>query len=458
MRINRIDVLSIASLLFLSAFFLFFRLHYSDIQTWDESTNALVVYETLHASDKSVLLFEGRPFFEKPPLWYYATMGVVAIFGFTEISLRSVSALSGTGIVLLLYFVGSRLVSRRTGFLASVSVFTVTQLFFFNPGGLFSTHTLRSADSDALQLLFILTSTLSFSLANGKKRWMYGGFIFSALAIITKGPLGFLPVIVWGIMNLSVAKRSQLSRKTVFAAFVLFCGIVFSWHAYMYFKFGGSFIETYFGYHLFARASSILENHAEPWWFYLKVLASPQVFPGFLLCITAFLIVLKTRPRNTCPVINASLISVILVFFFITLSKTKLAWYILPLYPFIALIIGFGWDKLINSAGRKISPAKIVVIGGGILLVAAIGYNGTLMLREKRGIQNTFFREARIRCPEGLFSLTDSTDRGERYYFIRHKILVKEDAAQRDSPPACIVHRGDFKDSNDDSTIPGATE
>jgi len=72
--------LLVASLFFLIIFALILDAQNRSIELWDEQTNIEVVRETLQ-SNASYLNYEGKPFLEKPPLWYFLTGILVSILG-----------------------------------------------------------------------------------------------------------------------------------------------------------------------------------------------------------------------------------------------------------------------------------------------------------------------------------------------------------------------------------------
>jgi mannosyltransferase len=57
-----------------------------------------------------------------PPLYYWLLKIWIAIFGDSEIGLRSLSAVLGVGVVYLIWLLGSRLFSRRVGLIATFIV------------------------------------------------------------------------------------------------------------------------------------------------------------------------------------------------------------------------------------------------------------------------------------------------------------------------------------------------
>jgi len=379
---ERVERFFLITLIALAIIFCFYKLSYPDLQKWDETTNANVVYESLHSNRPWILQFEKKPFFEKTPLWYYATMGIVKILGFNKYTLRLVSAFSGFLLILLIYMLGKMLYTRFAGLMAGFTLLATGHLFFFHPGGYFSSHHIRSADSDILQILLIVFSFYAFCrVTKGNTSWIYSGVIASALAVMSKGPMGILPLIVFFICGILSKKRLCLSFSQIALAVSFFIILVMPWHIYMYLQFKEKFINSYFYYHLLRRVISPLEKHGEPWWFYFKLLSIRQVFFSLELLVAAFVArVINRQTKRLVYTRFGLLVTIVLILLIITIVKTKLAWYILPLYPFAALVIGGFLNQL-----REKGFLYLILVISSMVLFYSVGRNLTAIIQTPKG-------------------------------------------------------------------------
>ena len=338
---KRVEKLLFLGLIFISAFFCFYKLSYPEIQRWDEETNANVIYESLNSENPLVLKLNKETFFEKPPLWYYLTMAVVKVGEFDKFNLRLVSAVSGFLLIMLVYKIGKDFYSRWVGLFSAFLMCTIGQLFFFNPGEFFSTHHIRSADLDILQIFFMTLSFYSFYLVLKKNvNWIYPGTIFAALAIMAKGPLGICPIFVFLLITVFNKEKVKFEKKKLLLSFFLFLSIILPWHFFMYVLYRQEFVDQYLIYHILKRGLTTLEGHHEPWWFYLKVITTREVFLWPELLLSTLLFFFSKRKKafnleNSFIIITISMLLIV-----INISQTRLAWYILPLYPFLTLLIG----------------------------------------------------------------------------------------------------------------------
>ena len=96
-----------------------FRLGNHPLANPDEGRYAEVPREMLAAGDFVTPRLDGVPYFEKPPLMYWAVAVCLKVLGSSEWSVRAAPALFGLGGVLLTYAAGRRLHGRSAGLLAA---------------------------------------------------------------------------------------------------------------------------------------------------------------------------------------------------------------------------------------------------------------------------------------------------------------------------------------------------
>ncbi len=359
-----------------SVFLIFANLSRQPLERWDETTNSTVIREFVQQPNW-ILSLDNKPFFEKPPLWYYLTGIAVKIFTNEIQGLRVVTAASGMFIVLTVIFMINTQLSTRAANLAVLLVLSTGQLFRTNAGGFFSTHTFRSADMDALQILLLLWGVHFFLFGTEKHRDYVTSGICFGLAVLTKGPVAFF---VLGITSLFVlfTKPSDSYRKTLIACCT--CVIVtLPWYLFMTLTFGSSFISDHIGYHLFQRASHALEGHNQPWWFYIKILVDPQVSStgGIFTILLPYMI---SRWKTMPHIVKFSTILSLTYIGVLSLVRTKLAWYILPAYPFLCISTSWSVIEIINRIRKPIWLRYGFAGSVGALIVYGLYVNSIAVL------------------------------------------------------------------------------
>jgi 4-amino-4-deoxy-L-arabinose transferase-like glycosyltransferase len=310
------------------------------IERWDEYTNITVVQESLEQGSLPILSYAEQPFFEKPPLWYWLTAGVSALFGEDLWVYRIVSVASLVGIVAVLWKLLDHFkLTTRNKFFAMSAFLLVAHNFLISPWGIhFSTHTYTSADLDALQIFLILLSVYSLFLIPHSKKYWYWSMAALALGFLTKGPL----VLLFVALNSFFAWRYfKVAVKELIAGWTLFAAIMLPWHIWMYLRFGTDFLQSYVGYHVLDRVLTPLEGHTGSALDYFKIYFDPRLNLGvWLVILTAIWQRAIWKELATNKLFSYALISVLSILLLISLAQTKLAWYLLPVYPFQVLLLG----------------------------------------------------------------------------------------------------------------------
>ena len=234
----------------------------------DEAFYAQTVREMLARHEWVTPVMYGQPNFEKPIVFYWSAMVATKICGENEFASRAPSALAATLTVLLIYFVGARVFNRRTGFLAGLVL--ATALLFIGMARLMLTDMVFTA--------FLCASCLCYWLAtieeNHRNRWVVLAFAASALAVLTKGPLGSIIPFLAAITFLLVAKHPWPVRGAgLWWGLLVYVLIAVPWFAVMLWKFGWEYFQAFFIHENFQRAYTAEHPKSNTPWFYLGVIA-----------------------------------------------------------------------------------------------------------------------------------------------------------------------------------------
>jgi 4-amino-4-deoxy-L-arabinose transferase-like glycosyltransferase len=405
-------VILISALVLIMFFKIFWNLGAAPLQRWDEQGNVDVVQTTMQSGNWLILKCKDKcsdclpreqavPFLEKPPLWYWLTMCSVKAFGESNTVYRLVPALSGFLLLMLLYFLSSTWFGFPAGMATIVTLLTTRHLFM--TGDTCTTHSLRTADLDSLQLLLIMLSIFFFWRAQQhvnftsrrlktETAYLALAIFTSVLAYFTKGPMGFLPVIIfilYLVINAPVAiGKDGMARRPLSKELKLFAKnsaaqiakipllllaimtvVIVPWYIYQYYHNGRAFIDDHILYHLVQRAAEPLEGHHGTWRFYFNIFINMKIFlMGIPACIGLLTIATGAFDRLKSTANGERLrlhwwedfrlfsivAGFVLSFAVITAVQTKLMWYILYVYPFAALIVGAFTRDLVALYQKKI--------------------------------------------------------------------------------------------------------
>ncbi len=217
----------------------------------------------------------------------------------------------------------------------------------------------RTAVSDAL-----LTGTLGISLllfwrrmASKNNDQCISAWVFLGFAILTKGPVAFVLAALTMISFLFCQKnwKRLLCKINLKKGLLITTLISIPWYILELIREGKPFWESFFGYHNFQRYTSVVNNHAEPFWFflYIMLLASlpftPFLFHGIFETLKDFLNSSKRNSIVSETLYTYSLCWLISVLIFFSISATKLPSYWLPAIPAAAILISHSFISLKNS-------------------------------------------------------------------------------------------------------------
>jgi len=216
----------------------------------------------------------------------------------------------------------------------------------------------RTAVSDAL-----LTGTLGISLllfwrrmASENNDQCISSWVFLGFAILVKGPVAFVLALLTITSFLFCQKnwKTLLSKMNPKKGFLITTLISVPWYILELLKEGKPFWDNFFGYHNFQRYTSVVNNHAEPFWFfiYIKILASlpftPFLYYGIFKAFKDFLQSSKESCNVTESLYKYSLCWLTSVLIFFSISATKLPSYWLPAIPAAAILISNSFVNLKN--------------------------------------------------------------------------------------------------------------
>ena len=313
----------------------------------DEGEYATSASEMIKSGDYVVPTLNGRPYLEKPILFFWVLSASFKVFGQNELAARLPSALSALLIILTLYGLYSFLPERDV--LSTKHLFAITSLVLLScPLFLLVA---RACLTDMLLSLFIWLSMALFflSLKKGSSIWLLGlSWLFLSLGFLTKGPIAVaMSLPVFGLYSFLRRDFSWLRPVRVFTGVAIFLVINLPWYLAIYNRMGKSFIETFFLTQNLERFARTLLGHGGGPFFYLAVLAI-GLFPFSALIPRVirkdFGLLKKAFYNNGLEVMERlrlfSFLATVWIFLLLTAAATKQINYIVPLLPFLSISMG----------------------------------------------------------------------------------------------------------------------
>ena len=251
--------------LFLLSLLMFFvGNHLLEITDPVESNYVITAKEMLASGDYFSPRIYGNYWYDKPILFYWELLAAFRLMGIHEFSARFFPAVMASIGVFSTYFFGKRLYDRRTGFLAAVILATSLEYWY-----------LGHAVITDMTLFVAVSLSLAFfycGYSERKPRYYYGSYLFAAIAVLTKGPIGFcLPGFIIFLFLLWQRDLRHFLKLKIFSGMALFLVVVALWYYPMYQKHGWDFINTFFGVHNALRASVSEHPEVDVWYYYLVI-------------------------------------------------------------------------------------------------------------------------------------------------------------------------------------------
>lgn len=297
------------------------------LRDWDEGTYAMVARDIYRTGNWLYPTLQGEPFLLKPPLMQWLIALCYQLGGVQEFTTRFPGAVLTALGVPVLYLLGILGFKQSLPALFAALVY-LTILPVVRHG--------RLAMLDGMTITFFLL--LLFCLLKSREHKKYALGIGFCLGLITLTK-GMLVVVLGGIVVLFLVTNRQLillKNPYLWIGMVLGNTPAIGWYVAQWQHYGHAFLQVHFQDQAFDRLGQAVEGNTGPPWYYVIELLK-YGFPWLLFLPSGFYLAWKKRHTAWGCLV---LVSTIVYFFTISVMRTKLPWYVMPIYPFLALVIG----------------------------------------------------------------------------------------------------------------------
>ncbi|MBD2164532.1 glycosyltransferase family 39 protein [Calothrix membranacea FACHB-236] len=327
------------------------------LRDWDEGTYAIVAREIYRKGNWLYPTLQGEPFLLKPPLMQWLIALCYHIGGVQEFTTRFPGAVLTALGVPLLYMVGRLVFLETLPALFSALVY-LTMLPVVRHG--------RLAMLDGMTISFFLL--LLFCLLKSRHHQKYALGVGFCLGLITLTK-GMLVVVLGGIAGLFILVNRQfalLKNPYLWMGMLLGNAPAIAWYVAQYQHYGDAFLQVHFQAQALDRLGTAVEGNTGPPWYYLLEIIK-YGFPWLLFLPGGLYLSWKKRQTAWGCLI---LIGTIVYLGIISLMRTKLPWYVMPIYPFLALAIGVNLTEMWQQNKLKANAltvffAALSVVGCG---------------------------------------------------------------------------------------------
>ncbi|MGZ8843692.1 MAG: ArnT family glycosyltransferase [Pyrinomonadaceae bacterium] len=325
---------------------------------------------TPHAPDEMPL--------NKPPLTYWLIGISYKLFGVSYGSARLPSVIAALLTMALVYFLGSKIASRRGGILAAAIL--ATSYLFMNFA--------RMAMSDMLLTFFVTASLSTFIVvltSTNKSMWViYAAYVALALGVLTKGPVALALVALPIAIELIVSRRREdIAKLRIIRGVVLLLLITAPYFLLVYLRVGSEPLRFFLlGENLRRFTGQIYGSAGRPFWYELVAFFGDFAPWSLLLPLVAWLD-WKGRREKAAPraqrILYLWLASALVLF---SLSSFKLDYYLLPIMPAAALLVA---PLIAERADQANWPERFTELFLALCAIAALVIS-LLSLRVAEGL------------------------------------------------------------------------
>ena len=311
----------------------------------DEGRNAEIAREVLLLNDWTTPHYNFTPRLEKPMAYYALTALGYKLLGVSEWTARLPSALSGFAAIVAIFFFVRPLLGPWPALWSGLVLATCVGHYAFS----------RIVKLDMTLSLFIVLALCAFyraSVAGSRreKRLSYLSMYAAAgAATLVKGPIGFvLPGMIVFLYILARNRWALLKEMELPWGILLFVAIVAPWYAWAESRNPG-YLSYFLGQENFTRFLTSHFRRDKGWYFFAAV-----ALAGFLpwSCLIPAIVRRLKRQRLDDLSLYLLLWALAPVVFY-SFSSSKLAEYILPVFPALAILAGKTIAEMLEESSRR---------------------------------------------------------------------------------------------------------
>jgi 4-amino-4-deoxy-L-arabinose transferase-like glycosyltransferase len=351
----------------------------------DEPRYAWIARDMQETGDYITPRLYGKPWFEKPPLYYWGAALSFKFLGVSETSARLPSAFSALLATLALAWLALRLYGSETARWLLVLLPTTVGMIGFSHASatdmpfaamltiamVFAARLLNLIPSLTPESQSGVTSTsslrsfTSFTSLTSFTSFLFGFFL--ALATLAKGPAAIIlsggAVVLWGLVTKRWRDAFRCLNPVAIAAF---CLTALPWYILCAWR-NPDFFRVFIIEHNFNRFLTPQFQHIQPVWYYVPIFIL-GIFPWIFFHAFAKLEFLANwmdkLPETSSQAFLLAWAG--FTFLFFTLSQSKLPGYILPAIPPMALLMA---NAAASTARNPRRFPRWPVLGTGLTLL-----------------------------------------------------------------------------------------
>ena len=344
----------------------FAGLDFRHLQHPDEGRYAEIAREMSVRGDWVTPRLNDLKYFEKPPLQYWLGAITFDALGVDEWTARLPTAVAGFLAVIAVGFTGARLAGPEAGAFAAMVL----------AGSVWHAGLAHYLTLDSLLSFWMAIALCGFLLAQRphlpravERNWMLLAYAAAAAATLTKGLLALaIPGAALVLYTLVTRDTGPWKRLHALPGVALYVLLAAPWFVLVS-RANPEFARFFFVHEHFERFLTESHNRGGEWWYFVPWFAV-GIMPWLIVWAVTLPASWRRAPRtdNGFSWERFCLVWAAFIFVFFSISGSKLPSYILPMFPALALVLGFELTRL--SARALMWIALPLAIGGPLLLAA----------------------------------------------------------------------------------------
>jgi 4-amino-4-deoxy-L-arabinose transferase-like glycosyltransferase len=345
------------TLLIVFALIWFYVLGLRTLVPTDEGRYAEMAREMITSHDWITTRLNAIKYFEKPPLQTWMNAITFELFGLGEWQARLWTGLCGFFGVLLTAYTGRRLFNSRAGFYAGL---VLASSLLWGGMGHVNTLDMGLAGMMTISLCGLLIAQRNQASPEEQRNWMLVCWAGMALAVLSKGLIGIvLPGAILVLYTLFAGDWRIWKRLHLVKGLILFFAISAPWFIVVSIR-NPEFAHFFFIHEHFQRFLTKVHHRTGAWYYFVPILIAGMI-PWLGVLLQSLWEGLRDRHESSLAGSlegisgrgfqpkKMLLIWAAFIFFFFSISDSKLPSYILPIFPALALLIAAYLERAGNA-------------------------------------------------------------------------------------------------------------
>jgi len=331
----------------------------------DEGRYSEIPREMVASGDWLTPRLNGIKYFEKPALQYWATATAFTVFGEHHWTARLWPALTGFLGVLLTAFATARLFGAQAGLIAGA---VLAGSVLWNVIGHVNTLDMGVSFFLAAAVFALCLAQRDDASPRESRRWGDGAWALLALAVLSKGLIGLvLPAATVVAYALWQRDWGFILRIRPLRGLLILLAITAPWFIAVSWA-NPEFAHFFFIHEHFQRFLTKAHGRYQPMWYFIPILLIGML-PWLGSLLQGIAAGFRREAGRRFQPQRFLLVWTLLVFVFFSVSSSKLASYILPIFPALAALIGLHLTSYGPSRRIEWHALPAIVVGGVCLFL-----------------------------------------------------------------------------------------